>query len=69
MKKEYSDFYQIFKDNTTFKKEGGVFTCECNKFLWSVSSKDWKRTLMEAFYYFQQYYYDGEYKEIEVQND
>ena len=55
-----------FYDHTTHTDEGdGFYSIKCKKGLWSVHGGDKQRVSAEAYNYFRQYYFDGEYENYE----
>lgn len=50
-----------FVKNSTIRKIGGVWECECKKGLWSVITSTKKSAKDEGRRYFVQYNEDGEY--------
>ena len=57
------EYVKAFKANTTTKRVGDHWECECNKFLWSVNAPTKAEAQNNGSYYFSQYYGDGEYND------
>lgn len=53
--------FEDVSEFTTTTVDNDMYTIECTKGLWSVSSPDFKEAFSSAMWYFQQYWYDGEY--------
>lgn len=54
---------QDFFDNTWLRQNKHTYRLSCRRGLWAVEARDLRDVVKEAWYYFAQYWQDGEYTE------